>query len=56
MFRGVERETVAKSKKAKQEKKLAATMLPNLSGIKFEDAVRAFAQTRPPKIKKAGKL
>jgi hypothetical protein len=43
---------VAKSKKAKQEKKLAETMLPNLSGIKFEDAIKAFAQTTPKKRKK----
>jgi len=44
----------SKSNKAKQERKLAETMLPNLSGIKFKDAVKAFAQTSPPKqIKKA---
>jgi hypothetical protein len=45
VFRGVERESVAKSKKSKQEKKLAETMLPNLSSIKFEDAVKAFVQS-----------
>jgi hypothetical protein len=43
---------VAKSKKSKQEKKLAETMLPNLSGMKFEDAVKAFMQTPPPPKKR----
>jgi hypothetical protein len=36
---------VAKSKKAKEEKKLAEMMLPNLSGMKFEDAVKAFMKS-----------
>jgi hypothetical protein len=42
---------VAKSRRAKLKKKLAETMLPNLSGIKFEDAVRAALQTPLPKKK-----
>jgi hypothetical protein len=40
---------VSKSKRAKQRKKLEQTMMPNLSGIKFEDAVKAFSQTPVPK-------
>ena len=52
MFRGAEREPVAKLKRAKLKKKLAETMLPNLSGIKFEDAIKAFAKTPPPKKQK----
>jgi hypothetical protein len=37
------------SKQSKQKKKLEKVMMPNLSGVKFEDAVRALLQTRPPK-------
>jgi hypothetical protein len=45
MFRGAERESVSKNKRAKQKKKLEQTMMPNLSSVKFEDAVKAFLQT-----------
>ena len=48
-FRGVERESVSKSKRAKLRKKLDQTMMPNLSGVKFEDAVKAFLKTPVPK-------
>jgi hypothetical protein len=50
-YRGAERESVPK--RSKQKKKLEKVMLPNLSGVKFEDAVRALLQTPPPKKKKA---
>jgi hypothetical protein len=40
---------VSKSKRAKQKKKLEQTMMPNLSGVRFEDAVKAFLQTPVPK-------
>jgi hypothetical protein len=46
---GAERETVPKSKRAKLKKKLENTMMPNLSGIKFEDAVKHLLNTPPPK-------
>jgi hypothetical protein len=52
MFRGVEREIVAKLKRAKLKKKLAETMLPNLSGVSFKDALKALLKTPPPKKKK----
>jgi len=48
---GAERESVAK--RSIQKKKLSKVMLPNLSGVKFEDAVRALLQTPPPKKKKS---
>jgi hypothetical protein len=48
---GAERETVSKRSKTKQ--KLSKVMMPNLSGVKFEDAVRALLQTPPPKRKKS---
>ncbi|HVU07747.1 MAG TPA: hypothetical protein VHG89_04300 [Verrucomicrobiae bacterium] len=44
---GAEREIVSKRKKSKR--KLRDIMLPNLSGIKFEDAVKKLLQTPPPK-------
>ena len=49
MFHGVEREIVAKLKRAKLKKKLAETMLPNLSGVSFKDALKALLKTPPPK-------
>jgi hypothetical protein len=50
MSLGAEREIVAKSKRAKRRKtKSEETNLPNLSGVKFEDAVKALFQTVPPK-------
>ena len=56
MCRGVERESVPKEKQAKLKKKLEKTMLPNLSGVKFEDALKIALQTPPPeKEKKARK-
>jgi len=36
-------------KRSKVKKKLSKVMMPNLSGIKFEDAVRALLHTPPPK-------
>jgi hypothetical protein len=39
---------VAKSKRAKHRKKPAEEMMPNLSGIKFEDALTALLHTPPP--------
>ena len=47
MCRGVERESVSK-KRAKPKKK-QDVMMPNLSGIKFEDALKALLQTPAPK-------
>jgi hypothetical protein len=56
MFRGAERESVSKNKRAQQKKKLQNAKFPNLSGVKFEDAVKAFMQTpMPKKDKKARK-
>jgi hypothetical protein len=49
-YRGAERESVAK--RSKPKKKLSKVMMPNLSGIKFEDALRALLHTPPPKKKK----
>jgi len=40
---------VLKNKRAKLKKKLAKTMMPNLSGIKFEDAIKTLLRTPPPK-------
>ena len=48
-FRGAERESVSKNKRAKQKKKMQDAMFPNLSGVKFEDAVRALLKTPAPK-------
>jgi hypothetical protein len=53
MFRGAERESVSKSKRSKHRKRPAKEMFPNLSGVKFEDAVMALLKTPPPKSKKA---
>jgi hypothetical protein len=52
MFRGVEREPVPKKKSEKHGKKREPLMMPNLSGLKFEDLVRAMAQTPPPPKRK----
>jgi hypothetical protein len=41
------------SKRTIQKKKLEKVMLPNLSGVKFEDAVQALLQTPPPRKKKS---
>jgi hypothetical protein len=43
---------VAKPKRAKHSKRPAEEMFPNLSGVKFEDAVKALLQTPPPPKKK----
>jgi hypothetical protein len=40
-------------KRSTAKKKLSKVMMPNLSGVKFEDAVRALLQTPPPKKKKS---
>jgi len=50
--RGAESEYVPKEKRAKLKKKLEKTMMPNLSGMKFEDAVRMALNTPPPKKNK----
>jgi hypothetical protein len=50
MFRGVERESV--SKKRTKPKKKQDVMMPNLSGLKFEDVVKAMLNTPPPKNEK----
>ena len=52
MFRGVEKESVSKDKRPKQNKKRQVVMMPNLSGLKFEDVVKAMLQTPAPKKKK----
>jgi hypothetical protein len=44
-LRGAERESVAKTKRAKLKKKLAETMLPNLSSVPFKDALKALLKT-----------
>jgi hypothetical protein len=49
IYRGAERESVLK--RPKQKKKLSKVMMPNLSGVKFEDALRALLHTPPPKKK-----
>jgi hypothetical protein len=56
MFVGGERETVSESKRAKHRKRPAKIMLPNLSGVKFEDALKALLKTPlPPDDKKPKK-
>ncbi|HXR47740.1 MAG TPA: hypothetical protein VN784_09895 [Candidatus Limnocylindrales bacterium] len=42
---------MAKLKRAKLKKKLAETMLPNLSGVSFKDALKALLRTPPPNKK-----
>jgi hypothetical protein len=49
MFRGAERESVSKNKRAKQKKIPQDFMMPNLSGLKFEDVVKTMLHTSPPK-------
>jgi hypothetical protein len=49
MCDGAERESVSKNKRAKQKKELENAKFPNLSGVKFEDAVKAFLKTPAPK-------
>jgi hypothetical protein len=49
MFHGAEREIVPKPKRAKHSKRPALVMLPNLSGVKFEDALKALLKTPVPK-------
>jgi hypothetical protein len=39
-------------KRSKVKKKLSKVMMPNLSGVKFEDALRALLHTPPPDTKK----
>jgi hypothetical protein len=39
---------VSKSKRAKHQKLPAKEMFPNLSGVKFDDAVMALLKTPPP--------
>jgi hypothetical protein len=51
-FRGAERESVPKKKRTKQKKKMQDALFPNLSGVKFEDAVRALLKTPTPKNEK----
>jgi hypothetical protein len=44
---------VPKPKRAKHSKRPALVMLPNLSGVKFEDALKALLKTPlPPDAKK----
>ena len=45
MFHGAERETVPKKKQSKPKE---SVMMPNLSGVKFEDAIRALLHTPTP--------
>jgi hypothetical protein len=52
---GAEREIVAEPKRAKHRKRPAKEMLPNLSGVKFEDALRALLHTPPPRDSKKPK-
>jgi hypothetical protein len=54
-FRGAERESVQKKKRTKQKKKMQDALFPNLSGVKFEDAVRALLKTPIPKDEKKTK-
>ena len=49
---GAESEYVPKNKQDKLKKKLEKTMMPNLSGVKFEDALKIALNTPPPKQKK----
>ena len=49
IFRGAEREIVARSKRAKHRKKLDEVMLPNLYGMDFKEGLKALLQTPPPK-------
>jgi hypothetical protein len=48
MFRGAERDSVSKNKRDKQKKKPQDFMMPNLSGLKFEDVVKTMLHTPPP--------
>jgi hypothetical protein len=42
---------VARSKRAKHKKKPDETMMPNLSGVSFKDALTALLKTPNPKPK-----
>jgi hypothetical protein len=53
MFHGVERNYVSKPKKQKPAKE--PVMMPNLSGVKFEDALKALLKTPTPPDRKKGK-
>jgi hypothetical protein len=55
IFGGDEREIVARSKRAKHRKKPDETMLPNLSGVSFKDALKALLKTPLPPDQKKGK-
>jgi len=55
IFRGAERETVAKSKRAKHRKKPDEVMLPNLYGVDFKEGLRALLKTPLPPDAKKGK-
>jgi hypothetical protein len=43
---------VAKSKRSKHRKRPEETMMPNLSGVSFKDALTALLKTPPPKKQK----
>jgi hypothetical protein len=47
---------VSKSKRAKHRKTPAKEMFPNLSGVKFEDAISALLKTPPPLVSKKMKF
>jgi hypothetical protein len=51
VFRGVERESVPKPKRTKPKKKQPDFMMPDLSGMKFEDVVKKMLKTPAPKKK-----
>lgn len=53
MNRGEESESV--KRKSPKKKKRADLKLPNLSGVKFEDTLRALLNTPPPRSKKEKK-
>jgi hypothetical protein len=40
---------VSKNKRVKRKKKQQDFMMPNLSGLKFEDVVKTMLHTPPPK-------
>jgi hypothetical protein len=48
MCDGAERDTVAKTKKPKPKKR-KNEMMPNLSGVNFNDALKALLKTKKPK-------
>jgi len=52
MFQGQKENPCPKSKRAKHRKLPAPVMMPNLSGVKFEDALKALLKTPSPESKK----